>query len=74
MCVCSRKAITTLAFSPDGKYIVTGEVSVVQGLDLSVLSLSSRWMELFLPSRLYSTERPYASGASLGRFRAFAGC
>lgn len=24
----SRKAITTLAFSPDGKYVVTGEVSV----------------------------------------------
>lgn len=26
MCACFRKAITTLAFSPDGKYIVTGEV------------------------------------------------
>lgn len=23
-----RKAITTLAFSPDGKYVVTGEVSI----------------------------------------------
>lgn len=26
--VCFRKAITTLAFSPDGKYVVTGEVSL----------------------------------------------
>lgn len=25
---CFRKAITTLAFSPDGKYMVTGEVGL----------------------------------------------
>lgn len=25
---CFRKAITTLAFSPDGKYVVTGEVGL----------------------------------------------
>lgn len=26
--LCFRKTITALAFSPDGKYLVTGEVSV----------------------------------------------
>lgn len=40
-----RKAITTLAFSPDGKYVVTGEVSPVL-VYLSQLWFWSRWISL----------------------------
>lgn len=88
MCVCAffRKAITTLAFSPDGKYIVTGEVSgvflrfarrvgVVCLVGVSqpcgVMSVIS-CHQGGLADLLFSrvAERPHAGGASVGRVRA----
>lgn len=33
---CCRKTITALAFSPDGKYLVTGEVSEGRGRGVGV--------------------------------------
>ncbi|CAF89697.1 unnamed protein product, partial [Tetraodon nigroviridis] len=51
----SRKAITTLAFSPDGKYVVTGEVGRWGGAPCTsahVLSARSCWPHLQIWSTL----------------------
>lgn len=60
----SRKTITTLAFSPDGKYVVTGEVSVTPPHPPPDPSLIPDPLMGLRPSR--PAERSHAGGSSLG--------